>query len=102
MPSDNINLTLSLTVPRTAQGVAFSILSEGLQTAIADLSDLVSGNIAVFGDDFAEDAESTGDVHIVETTGLDARTLGRLAEVNMAAAAALARNPFGRRGEDLA
>ena len=52
---DYVNVTLSLTVHRDDQELAVGVATQGLQAAVANIPDLVSGNIAIFGDDFAQE-----------------------------------------------
>ena len=53
-PSANVNVTRSVTVPRDAQRPAAQVLTDCLITIVSDFPDLVSGNVSIFGDDFAE------------------------------------------------
>jgi hypothetical protein len=73
MPSETVNMTLSLTVHPADQSAGVEILSLGLQAAVRDIPELVSGTVSIYSDEFldSEDVEPAGDVHIVETTGTD-------------------------------
>jgi hypothetical protein len=101
MTSDNVNLHLSLTVTREHLAAAVKVVTVALQNASETVPDLVSSAVSVYEDDADDEEEDAEGIHIVVRDPVDARTFGRLADVNMAAAVALARNPFGRRGEDL-
>jgi hypothetical protein len=72
MPSDNVNLTLSLTLKRGDEDNAVPLLARCLTELVTVLPDLISGTLSIFGDEYlAEDDKPAGDVHIVETTGAD-------------------------------
>lgn len=92
MPSDNVNLHLSLTVPRGSLAQAAELIAMGLQTAAVSIPGLVSSAASIYDEDeLAEENadEPNLDVHIAGTSDLD-----------VAGAIALAKDPFGRRAED--
>jgi hypothetical protein len=88
MSNETVNMTLSLTVHPADQSAGVELLSLGLQAAVRDIPDLVSGTVSIYSDEFldSEDVEPADDVHIVETTGAD---IGEGI-----------RQAFGRRSED--
>lgn len=92
MTSDNVNLHLSLTVPRGSLAQAAELLAMGLQTAVVSIPDVVSCAVSIYDEDELTEEEADQpnlDVHIAETTGAD-----------IAGVIARAKDPFGRRAED--
>jgi ribonuclease PH len=97
MPSDNVNLHLSITVRRDSLPQAAELMAMGLQTAVTSIPDLVSSAVSIYDDNPITDEDDEDDeddepnlgVHIVGTGDLD-----------VAGAIAIAKDPFGRRAED--
>lgn len=92
MRSDNVNLHLSLTVPRSSLAQAAELLAMGLQTAAVSVPGLVSAAVSLYDEDELAEEEADEpnlDVHIAGTGDLD-----------MAGAVELAKVQFGRRDGD--
>ena len=80
--SENVNVNLSVTVPAEHQRLAVRLLSNALTEVVTGIPDLISGSVSIFRDDFVEAEEATttgGDIHIVETAGVDVESLVRQA-----------------------
>jgi hypothetical protein len=73
MLSENVNVTLSLTLKRGDEDNAVPLVARCLTELVTVIPDLISGTLSIYSDDFidSEGAEPSGDVHIVETTGTD-------------------------------
>lgn len=74
MTSDNVNLHLSLTVPRASLAQAAELIATGLHTAALLIPGLVASSASIYEED--EPTEEEADepnlgVHIAGTGGLD-------------------------------